>query len=338
MDMKFDYVIGNPPYQEESGGDSTGTNPVYHYFFDSAISVSDYVELITPARFLFNAGKTPKAWNEKMLSDRHFKVLMYSQDPNKVFPGVPITGGVVVSCWNANADYTPIGTFVPYDELRSIIEKVREYNHFTSIRDIIHVHSKFDLDKVIARNNKYRSMIGSEGRDRRVRANAMEKFDFFTEDRKSPTDVRVLGLIQNKRSYRYINRDLLEHDDWVDKYKVFVPESNGASGMLGEEAARIISKPVCGVPGDGVTQTFIVVGSMNTEYEADSLYKYIMSKFLRVLLGSLKATQRNNAVTWENVPLQNFTPTSDIDRQLYRKYGLTDEEIAFIESHVKEMT
>ena len=86
---------------------------------------------------------------------------------------------------------------------------------------------------------------------------------------------------------------------------------------------------------------------MNTEYEADSLYKYIMSKFLRVLLGSLKATQRNNAVTWENVPLQNFTPTSDIDwsqpipdidRQLYRKYGLTDEEIAFIESHVKEMT
>ena len=125
-----------------------------------------------------------------------------------------------------------------------------------------------------------------------------------------------------------------------------MPESNGASGMLGDEAARIISRPAMGLPNDGVTQTFIVVGAFDTQVEADNLHKYILSKFCRLLLGSLKATQRNNSSTWANVPLQDFTANSDIDwsksipeidQQLYAKYNLTEEEISFIESMIKPM-
>ena len=344
--IKFEAVVGNPPYQEDTSGDSTGTNPIYHYFVDISQKLSSLNVIITPARFLFNAGKTPKAWNKRMLEDKHFKVAFYKQNPEKVFEGIPITGGVAISCWNKNEVYQPIGTFIPYEELQTIIAKVKQAEDFSSITNIIYVHSKFDLEKIYSVNSFYKNLVGSEGRDRRVRANAFEVFNFFTETPQKSTDIRVLGLYQNKRTYRYVNEQYLENCEWINKYKVFVPESNGASGMLGDEAARIISRPAMGVPNDGVTQTFIVVGAFDTQVEADNLHKYILSKFCRLLLGSLKATQRNNSSTWANIPLQDFTANSDIDwsksipeidQQLYAKYGLTTEEISFVESMIKPM-
>ncbi|MCR4942729.1 MAG: Eco57I restriction-modification methylase domain-containing protein [Campylobacter sp.] len=344
--LKFEAVVGNPPYQEDTSGDSTGTNPIYHYFVDISQKLSSLNVIITPARFLFNAGKTPKAWNKRMLEDKHFKVAFYKQNPEKVFEGIPITGGVAISCWNKNEVYQPIGIFIPYEELQTIIAKVKQAEDFSSITNIIYVHSKFDLEKIYSVNSSYKNLVGSEGRDRRVRANAFEVFNFFTETPQKSTDIRVLGLYQNKRTYRYVNEQYLENCEWINKYKVFVPESNGASGMLGDEAARIISRPAMGVPNDGVTQTFIVVGAFDTQVEADNLHKYILSKFCRLLLGSLKATQRNNSSTWANVPLQDFTANSDIDwsksipeidKQLYAKYGLIDEEIQFIEKMIKPM-
>ena len=116
--------------------------------------------------------------------------------------------------------------------------------------------------------------------------------------------------------------------------------------MLGKEAARLISKPVIGEPDDIATDTFICVGPFSCKAEASAALKYINGKFARVLLGTLKVTQINSKETWANVPLQDFTPASDIDwsasipdidRQLYAKYHLSEEEIAFIESKVKEM-
>ena len=116
--------------------------------------------------------------------------------------------------------------------------------------------------------------------------------------------------------------------------------------MLGEEAARLISKPVIGSPEEIATDTFLCVGSFKSETEANAAYKYINSKFCRVLLGVLKVTQDNSPDKWKYVPLQDFTAASDIDwsksipeidKQLYAKYGLDEKEIAFIESHVKEM-
>ncbi|MBQ9815008.1 MAG: Eco57I restriction-modification methylase domain-containing protein, partial [Lachnospiraceae bacterium] len=107
--MKFDFVIGNPPYQEEQiSTDAEGSlknyaPPIYHVFMDASYSVADRVELITPARFLFNAGSTPKHWNEKMLNDEHFKVLYYEEDGHKVFPtlSTPLRGGVAITYRNA---------------------------------------------------------------------------------------------------------------------------------------------------------------------------------------------------------------------------------------------
>ena len=127
-----------------------------------------------------------------------------------------------------------------------------------------------------------------------------------------------------------------------DKYRVFIPAANG-SGALGE----VLSTPIIGEPMLGHTETFMSIGAFDSKPEAIACYKYICSKFCRVMLGVLKITQHNSPEKWEYVPMQDFTSNSDInwsvpvkaiDQQLYKKYGLSDEEIAFIETHVKEMT
>ena len=129
--MKFDFVIGNPPYQEETQG--TSDKPVYNYFMDAAYNVSDKVMLITPARFLFNAGKTPKPWNEKMLADPHIKVEFYEQDSSKVFMNTDIKGGVAITYRSAAQNFGAIESFSVFSELNSILKKVISRTDFATI-------------------------------------------------------------------------------------------------------------------------------------------------------------------------------------------------------------
>ena len=120
--MKFDYIIGNPPYQEETESDSTRMPPIYNLFLEEAYKISDRVEMIHPARFLFNAGFTPKAWNEKMLHDEHFKVLYYEAKSGTVFSNTDIKGGIVISYRDATQDFGAIGTFTVYVLLNRVIQ------------------------------------------------------------------------------------------------------------------------------------------------------------------------------------------------------------------------
>ena len=124
-------------------------------------------------------------------------------------------------------------------------------------------------------------------------------------------------------------------------YKIFIPKANGR-GILGEK----LSMPIIGKPNEGATDTFVSIGCFQSFEEAEALLKYIKTKFLRVLLGIKKVTQDNSQSVWDLVPIQNFTdhldidwsqPIPAIDRQLYAKYGLTEEEIAFIETKVQAM-
>ena len=122
--MKFDYCIGNPPYQAENENNHRNP-PVYHSFMDAAYTIADKVELITPARFLFNAGQTPKNWNEKMLNDEHFKVLSFEKDGSVVFPNNDIKGGVVISLRDATKKFGKIGIFIDSKQLNDIVNKVK---------------------------------------------------------------------------------------------------------------------------------------------------------------------------------------------------------------------
>lgn len=340
--MKFDFIIGNPPYQEEQEGDNQNyAPPIYDKFMDATYRLAGSVELIHPARFLFNAGRTPKAWNAKMLNDPHFKILMYEQNSSKIFQNTDIKGGIVISYYDAQKEFCTIGTFTTFAELNSIKEKVCKISEGHSLADIVYTQVRFNLNALYDDYPDLRSVIGSNGRDRRFRNNAFDKIYVFG-DTETDNSIKVLGIQKNKRTWKYINRKYVDfsHEN-LCKWKVLLPRANG-SGAIGE----VLSTPLIGEPLIGYTQSFIGFGSFSTRNEAESCMKYIKTKFARTMLGILKITQDNDREVWRYVPLQDFTLSSDIDwsksvaeidHQLYAKYELSDEEINFIESHVKEM-
>lgn len=341
MGKKFYAVIGNPPYQEATEG--TSDKPIYNHFIDEAYKVSTRAELITPARFLFNAGKTPKEWNRKMLDDSHLKVLDYQQKSDSVFPGTDIKGGVAITYWQADKSFGPIGVFSPHDELRSVQAKVSPcLAEQGMLSDIMYLQNRFNLTELYEDYPDARESISSNGRERRIVSSAFNKLAVFTNDKHAEDSIRVIGLEgSNRRAYKWISKKYIEDNGNLHNYKVILPKANGA-GAIGE----VLSTPLIGEPLIGYTQSFIGIGSTNTKEEAEAILKYVKTKFARALLGILKITQDNPPEKWIYVPLQDFTSSSDIDwtlpvpeidRQLYAKYGLDEEEIEFIESHVKEM-
>lgn len=342
-DMKFDAIVGNPPYQIMATGEANGSDPIYHLFIDAACKLGEKVSFIHPARFLFNAGKTPKDWNEKMLNDEHYKVVQYWANSGDVFPTVDIKGGVAVTYWDKNKTFEKIGTFVAYDELRTILKKVLESN-FKTFADLVYTRTLYRFTDVLYKENPWAESRPSKGHLYDMSSNALDMFPELFFDEK-PNDgkeyARIYGLANKKRSYKWIKKSYVKIPDNFDFYKVLVPAANG-SGAIGE----VLSTPVIGQPVIGHTETFLSVGKFNTQEEAENCMKYIKTKFARAMLGTLKITQHNIQETWLNVPLQDFTTNSDIDwnqsipeidKQLYKKYNLSKDEIEFIESKVKEM-
>ena len=345
VNMKFDFVIGNPPYQDNTLGENeTFAPPIYNAFMDASYEVADKVELIHPARFLFNAGSTPKAWNQKMLKDEHFKVLYYEQDSSKVFSNTDIKGGVAVTYRDSTQVFGAIEMFTHFQELNSIMKKVKNHRTFKTLSNIVITRTAYRLTDKMHEDYPEAEKQLSKGHRYDMSTNIFDRLSQIFFDEK-PDDgfeyIRILGRENNNRVYKYIRRDYVNKVCNLDKYKVILPKSNG-SGAIGE----VLSTPLVGTPLVGTTESFISIGIFDTLIEAENAFKYIKGKFSRVMLGVLKITQDNPPDRWYYVPLQNFTPDSDIDwsksipeidQQLYKKYGLSQEEIDFIESHVKEM-
>ena len=338
-EMKFDAVVGNPPYQEENG--STRKPPIYHLFYDMAFRLAPIVSLITPARFLFEAGQTPQNWNKKMLNDEHFKVIKYFSNTKDVFDTVDIKGGIVITMRNCNEFYGKLSTFTSYEELNTIVDKVKKCISFCSIKSLVSSQGIYRFsDKFFSEHPEIYNITG-KGTGAKIISRIVDLMpQVFVENPVNSQYVEILSKSRSGRIVRHIFRDYLQNNEYIDTYNVSLPESNGAG------AFDQFSSPVITIPGVGVTDTFISIGTFNNLIEAEHLLKYIKSKFLRALLGVKKATQHNPKDTWDFVPLQDFTENSDIDwsksiaeidQQLYKKYNLSDEEIAFIESMIKPM-
>lgn len=339
--MKIDAIIGNPPYQVVS--ENTSDAPVYHLFIDLASQLTQRVSLITPARYLFDAGKTPKEWNAKVLQDEHFKVMNYWANSTEVFPTVDIKGGVAVMYRDSKQNFGKIGTFTAYPELTCIANKVVPMSESGAFANLIYSPESYRLSDKLHTDFPWVVERLSKGHPYDITTNIFDKLpDIFRKERLTNEDeVRFYGRYKNERCYRWVKRDYIEYHPNLDKYKVIVPKSNG-SGAIGE----VLSTPIIGEPLIGVTQTFLTIGAFDTQAEAEACLKYIKTKFARTMLGILKATQDNKKETWRLVPLQDFTADSDIDwrmsvadidRQLYRKYGLEEKEITFIEEKVRAM-
>ena len=338
--VKFSAIVGNPPYQKDTA--NSRTNPIYPQFMDSSYALSDKVCLITPGRFLFNAGQSSKQWNEKMLSDEHLEVVYFKQKSADIFPNTDIKGGVVITFRDADQILGPIGTFTPFEELNSVLHKVASSNS-GNLSEIIFGNSSYRFtEKLYEDNPQLRGRVSSN-EERSIGTKVFSTFpEVFLDAQPASGDfVCIYGREDNKRIFKWIKREYIATHPNLDKWKVFVPKSNG-SGAIGE----ILSTPLIGEPLIGGTQTFISFGEFDTEAQAQSCMKYIKTKFARAMLGTLKITQHAPKGTWKNVPLQDFTSESDIDwsqsianvdKQLYAKYGLDNNEINFIETRVRVM-
>ena len=340
--MKFDVVIGNPPYQEEIMGDNPQSKPIYHHFMNESYKIAEKSCLISPARFLANNGATPKKWNQEMLLNKHFKVAYYELKSSNVFPNTDIKGGVIISYYDASKDYQPIKVFIPEKLLSRIYQKVAKQCTVT-LDSIMYGSTSHKLSNDVFVENPTLIDRTDDAHRYAVSSNIFQRYpEIFNGDSLNNNTVGVIGRENNVRITKYMKRNYLMPHPNLTYYKVIVTAANG-TGAFGE----ILSTPLIGRPWLAYTQTFISFGAFLTEFEAKACLIYIKTKFARAMLGIAKKTQNNQAKSvWKFIPLENFTPDSDIDwsqsienidQQLYKKYNLSQDEIDFIESKVRTM-
>lgn len=345
ISLGTDIIIGNPPYQDDAVGEQkTYNGPIYNHYLDCAYIISDVVEMIHPARFLSNAGSTPKAWNKKMLEDKHLGICGFWNKSVRLFDDTDIKGGIAVSLRDKKVEKGPIGLFTPYPELNAIVQSVCKDKKFKSMSDIVVSRTAYRFTDLMHKDHPEATSQLSNGHPYDVSTNIFERLPqvFFDE---KPNDgneyIRILGRIDNARIMKYVRRDYIREVENLDGYKVFMAKANG-TGAYGET----LTPPIVGEPAVGNTESFISIGNFCTDSEASALMKYISTKFVRALLGTLKTTQDITPEKWKFVPQQDFSEASDIDWSLsveeidallYKKYNLSDEEIRFINENVQAM-
>ena len=279
-----------------------------------------------------------------MLNDKHLKVVYYEQKSAEVFPNTDIKGGLSIIYRDKNKDFGKIETFTSFNELNTILKKVNVNNTgLKKISDLIFGNSSYKLtEKVYVDYPDFENRINTSEKST-LGSNVFNRFpEIFFDEKQNENQIQIYGRQNNQRVYKYINSDYIQDGGNLAGYKIFISGANG-TGAIGE----VLSTPVIGKPFIGHNQTFISIGNFEAEYEAQSLLKYLKGKFARIMLGIKKVTQNNKTKeTWECVPLQDFTENSDIDwtqsiadidQQLYKKYNLDENEIAFIEEKVRAM-
>lgn len=341
-EMKFDAVVGNPPYQIMDGGHGSSSQPIYNVFVEmSQLLKPSYLSMIMPSRWM-TGGKGLDAFRYKMINDKHLRVLHDYLSAQACFSSVQIEGGICYFLWDKNNEgkcnlYSHLtnGT-VSYSEMY-----LNELNTDVLIRDqgIISI-----LKKVHNGNIKtFDSLVFPR--------NAFGIFDIpSTAYATNSIEAKyaILGRFDNKRAIRYLNNsfNIFKNLDLAETWKVFISKADGAAGQIGNPIpARIIGKAEIGYPNMICTETFLAIGPLDNEIIAKNVCTYMKSKFFRIIVG-IRKNKNMTRDTYAFVPLQDFTEHSDIDwsksvaeidQQLYKKYNLTDEEITFIESMIKPM-
>ncbi len=344
-DMKFDAVVGNPPYQESDGGAQASAKPIYNYFVESAKEINTrLINLIMPTRW-YAGGKGLDDFRKQMLNDEHIVEIHDFLNPNIIFPSTNIRGGVCFILWdndyNNEKDLVKVVTygesFLDRKELKrklkldgedifirnieslEIIKKIKSQKEFSSFEEYVSSRKPFGLD-------------GNYSND--------ENFRKSKNGLKNP----LICYVKGKQIVFLEREEIIKNINWIDKYKVFTSYANNIGTELNDDNFNSF----VGKPGTISTETYIVIGA-NLELDNDSasnITKYFTTKFARFSHSLSKASHHGTSKTYKFVPLQDFTAKSDIDwsksisdidQQLYKKYGLSDEEISFIESMIKPM-
>lgn len=332
-DMKFDVIVGNPPYQRNDGGGMGSSAPaIYNYFVDAARALSPkYICVIIPSRW-FTGGRGLDEFRDSMLNDKHIRILHDYPDASECFPGVEIKGGV--SYFLRNSDDEGLCNIVTHNGNNiNIVERpMREQNSGIFIRDseVINILRKVqNLDEqsfsdIISANDPFGYDIRENNSYRRV------KPDFVL----TPFNDSIKFYYNGWRKYGvgYIKRETVRRNiDWIDSYKVLIPKAWG----IGDPKVDWIT-PFIVEPGSCCTETYLVIGPYKSKQVAEHVVSYMQTKLFHLLVSIVKITQNAMQKAYSIVPMQDFSK-SWTDAELYKKYGLTSDEIAFIESTIKPM-
>ena len=319
FNMKFDVIIGNPPYQLSDGGAQASASPLYDKFVLQAKRMNPrYLSMIIPSRW-FAGGKGLDAFRNDMLHDNRLRVLHDFIDSSDCFSGVEIKGGVCYFLWERdNRGKCNIYTHKE-NKISHSLRELLENNNDTFIR---YNQAISIIDKIYKWSEKSFSTIVSSRKPFGFATN----FDNF----KKYGDESFIKIYANK-TIGYLDKNVIipKNRDLINKYKIFVPKAIG-SGNISEDYI----KPILGLPNTVCTETYIMIGPFDSEEECKNATSYINTKFFHFLMGLKKVTQDATSKVYELIPLQDFTK-SWTDEELYVKYKLTDEEIAFIESMVR---
>ena len=323
-DMQFDVIIGNPPYQLDDGGYGTSAAPIYQLFVEKALELDPrFAVFVTPSRWMAG-GKGLDKYRERMLGDRRLRNIVDYPKLYEGFPGVKIRGGISYFLWDKEHD-GPCEMQTVWDGQPTgpaVARYLDAYEILVRRNEAVPI-----LDKVRAKGAPTLAARVSSRKPFGLPTNFKGKQS--TAGLKDP-----IKLFENQRIGWIERSDIATNPDWIDEWKVLMTAVQGTSAAVEN---KFLSKPIVAGPGTACTETYLVAGHFDDETTAANYAKYLRTRFVRFLVSLRKATQHATRDVYSFVP---DLPMDGVwtDAKLYKRYGLTKDEIAFIKSQIAEHT
>jgi hypothetical protein len=333
--VRINAIVGNPPYQVmDGGGAGTSAITIYNMFVDVAKKIApNFISMIIPARW-YAGGKGLDEFRDKMLNDRHITSLFDFPESREVFPSADIAGGICYFLRSSNYDGECSVTTVSNGRRRTNTRLLGQYETFIRQAEAVDIIEKVNLksDNFLSEVVYSRKPFGLDN-------------NYRGKEQSYPECISLYGSY----GISYIDiSEVKQNIDAVRKWKVIASKASAQGGRADREGMRkVIPKVEVLPPNYACTESYLLVFVFDNEYSANRAANYIKSKLFRFLLSLSVITQNISKECFRFVPMQDFTENSDIDwsrkdvvdidRQLYKKYDLTDDEISFIESKIKPM-
>jgi site-specific DNA-methyltransferase (adenine-specific) len=322
IEMKFDVIVGNPPYQMADGGPGGSASPIYQEFIQQAIELNPrYVVMIVPSRW-FVGGKGLSDFRSRMLSDRRVRKLVDYQDARDLFPGINLNGGVNYFLWDRDHDGPCEVTSVHQSGRQSsLTRELGQYDVFVRLNEAVGI-----LEKVKAKKEPtFESKVSS------VRPFGFRTF-FHGKTSKAPKD--SVTLYGHKATSWVRESEVAVNAEWIDEYKVLIPAATDGNEIY---PLPVLTEPLVVGPGTACTETYLVIGPCRSRKEAENLAAYMKTRFFRFLLTQRKHAQHNSKDKFSFIPDLEMSKKWT-DEELYARYKVTKDEQAFIAEQIKEMS